>query len=154
MAPEERPTLHALSDRRRHRFELWAIAALLVILALVLVLVYKPAPDNHLARAKAQRVEALYAAHGLAVPVDERTLTSILGTNGGSVCANATSALSKAAQDVSLANGGATVGIRPIRADRTVVEGEQIILQVYCPEKLPAFDKYVNAKRYDAVISK
>ena len=104
-----------------------------------------------IAQAKAHRVEALYAAHGLTVPVDERTLTSILGDNGGSVCASPTSALTKSMQDLSLANGGATVGIRPIRESRRVVEVEQIILQVYCPKQLPAFNKYVNAKRYDAV---
>ena len=154
VTPEERPTLHGLSDRRRHRAVLWAIAALLVILAVVLVLVYKPAPNNSLAQAKAHRVEALYAAHGLTVPVDDKTLTSILGTNGGSVCASPTSALTKAMQDLSLANGGATVGIRPIRESSRVVEGEQIILQVYCPKQVPAFNKYVNAKRYDAVTRK
>ncbi|HME02126.1 MAG TPA: hypothetical protein VKG38_03745 [Solirubrobacteraceae bacterium] len=154
MTHEERPTLHGLSDRRRHRRELWAVAVLLVILAVVLLLVYKPAPNNHLAQAKAHRVEALYAAHGLTVPADDRTLTSILGTNGGSVCAAPTSALTKAQQDLSYANGGATVGIRPIRADRRVVEGEQIIIQVYCPKNLAALNKYVNAKRYDAVIRK
>ena len=152
--PEERPTLHGLSDRRHHRAVLWAIAALLVILAVVLALVFKPAPNNHLARAKADRVEALYAARGFTVPVDQTTLTSILGTNGGSVCASPTSALTKAIQDVSLANGGATVGIRPIRVSRHVIEGEQIILQVYCPKQLPAFNQYVNAKRYDAVTGK
>ncbi len=154
VTPEERPTLHGLSDRRRHRAVLWAIAALLVILAVVLVLVYKPAPNNSLAQAKAHRVEALYAAHGLTVPVDDKTLISILGTNGGSVCASPTSALTKAMQDLSLANGGATVGIRPIQESRRVVEGEQIILQVYCPKQVPAFNKYVNAKRYDAVTRK
>ena len=154
VTPEELPTLHGLSDRRRHRAVLWAIAALLVILAVVLVLVYKPAPNNSLAQAKAHRVEALYAAHGLTVPVDDKTLISILGTNGGSVCASPTSALTKAMQDLSLANGGATVGIRPIQESRRVVEGEQIILQVYCPEQVPAFNKYVNAKRYDAVTRK
>ena len=154
VTPEERPTLHGLSDRRRHRDVLWAIAALLVILAVVLVLVYKPAPNNSLAQAKAHRVEALYASHGLTVPVDDKTLISILGTNGGSVCASPTSALTKAMQDLSLANGGATVGIRPIRESSRVVEGEQIILQVYCPKQVPAFNKYVNAKRYDAVTRK
>ncbi len=154
VTPEELPTLHGLSDRRRHRAVLWAIAALLVILAVVLVLVYKPAPNNSLAQAKAHRVEALYAAHGLTVPVDDKTLISILGTNGGSVCASPTSALTKAMQDLSLANGGATVGIRPIQESRRVVEGEQIILQVYCPKQVPAFNKYVNAKRYDAVTRK
>ena len=154
VTPEERPTLHGSSDRRRHRTWLWSIAAAVVILAVVLALVYKPAPNNHLARVKAHRVEALYAAHGLTVPVDDKTLTSLLGTNGGSVCAGPTSALTKAMQDLSLANGGANVGIRPIRVDRRVVEGEQIILQVYCPKELPAFNKYVNAKRYDAVTRK
>ena len=154
VTPGELPTLDGLSDRRRHRAVVWAIAAVLLILAVVLVLIYKPAPNNHLAQAKAHRVEALYAAHGLTVPVDDKTLTSILGTNGGSVCASPTSALTEAMQDLSLANGGATVGIRPIRESRRVVEGEQIILQVYCPKQLPAFNEYVNAKRYDAVTRK
>ena len=115
VTPEELPTLHGLSDRRRHRAVLWAIAALLVILGGDLVLVYKPAFNNSLAQAKAHRVEALYAAHGLTVRWMTRTLISILGTNGGSVCASPTSALTKAMQDLSLANGGATVGIRPIQ---------------------------------------
>ena len=154
VTPEEPLTLDGPSDSSRHRAVLWAIAAVLVILAVVLVLVYKPAPNSHLAQAKAHRVEALYAADGLTVPVDDKTLISILGTNGGSVCASPTSALTKAMQDVSLANGGATVGIRPIRESRRVVEGEQIILQVYCPKQLPAFNKYANAKRYDAVTRK
>ena len=153
VTPDEALTLDGPSHRR-HRAVVWGVAAVLVLLAVVLVLVYKPAPNNHLAQTKAHRVEALYAAHGLTVPVDDKTLISILGTNGGSVCASPTSALTKAMQDVSLANGGATVGIRPIRESRRVVEGEQIILQVYCPKQLPAFSKYVNAKRYDAVTRK
>jgi hypothetical protein len=70
------------------------------------------------------------------------------------VCDNPAGALTKALQDVQLSNGAATVGSRPTRADRSVVTGEALVLQVYCPQKLPAYDKYVNARHYYTVIRK
>jgi hypothetical protein len=68
-----------------------------------------------------------------------------------SVCENPNGALTQALQTQQLASGG-NVGSRPIRADRRVVTGEELILQVYCPSKLPAYRRYVDSKRFDDVI--
>jgi glutamate:GABA antiporter len=136
----------------RHRAWTWGIAAALVILAIVLVPVFKQGKSTDLAKARANRVEALYAAHHLAVPVDDATLVKVLGTNGGPVCATPAGALTKALKDQQFYNGAANVGARPIRASAKIVQGEQLVLQVYCPEKLAAFNRYANGNRFYAVV--
>lgn len=117
-------------------------------LAIAGVFAYKQGEDNQLAQTKADQVAASFARHGVTVPVDHKTLIAVLGDNGGPVCDNPTSALTKALQDQQLANGAATVGSRPTTASRRTVTGEALVLRVYCPQKLPAFEKYVNARRY------
>ena len=142
------------SRGRAPRWLSWAIALVVVALAVAGVLAYKQGKDNQLARTRADEVSALFARHGLTVPVDHKTLIAVLGDNGGAVCDSPTGALTKALQDQQLANGAATVGSRPVRADRRIVTGEALVIQVYCPRQLPAFEKYVNARRYYKVIRK
>ena len=135
-----------------HMWVVWIIALIVIGLAIGGVFAYKQGQNNQVAQSKANQVTALFARHGLTVPVDHKTLIVVLGDNGGSVCADPNSALSKALQDEQLANGGATVGSRPTRVSRSVVEGEALILQVYCPQQLPAFEKSANARHYYNVI--
>ena len=139
---------------RRHRIEGWVIAGLIVILAIVFALIFKPGKDTHAAQVKAGRLEALFTAHQLAVPVDNKTLIAVLGSNGGSVCATPAGALSKALKDQQFYNGAAGVGARPIRGSARIVQGEELVLQVYCPQKLPAFEKYVSGQQYYPVAGK
>jgi glutamate:GABA antiporter len=141
-----------VSSPERHRAWTWGIVAALVILAIVFVPVFKQGKSTDLAKAKANRVEALYVAHDLAVPVDDATLVKVLGTNGGPVCASPAGALTKALKDQQFYNGAANVGARPIRASARIVQGEQFVLQVYCPEKLAAFNRYVNGNGYYPVV--
>ena len=137
---------------RGHQRLAWGIGALVLVLAVAGVLIYKHGRNDQLARSRADRVIALFAAHHLTVPVDRNTLIDVLGTDGGPVCANPGGALTKALEDLQLSNGAATVGSRPIRGDRRVVAGEQLVLSVYCPQKLPAYEKYVSGKAYYPVI--
>ena len=139
---------------RRHRIEGLAIAGLIVILAIVFALVFKPGKDTHAAQVKVGRLEALFTAHQLAVPVDNKTLIAVLGTNGGPVCATPAGALSKALKDQQFYNGAAGVGARPIRGSAKIVQGEELVLQVYCPQKLSAFEKYVGGQQYYPVAGK
>jgi glutamate:GABA antiporter len=138
--------------RREHRLLTWVIAVAVIALAIAGVFAYKQGKDNQLARTKADRVVALFRSHGLTVPVDHKTLIAVLGTNGGPVCDSPAGALTKALQDQQLSNGAATVGSRPSPASRRVVTGEELVIQVYCPQKLPAFKKYIDARRYYHVI--
>jgi Amino acid permease len=142
----------APAPQRRHRWVSWVIALVVAALAVAGVAAYKQGSDNQAAQAKADRVIALFRVHGLTGPVDRSTLTSVLGDDGGPVCAHPASALSEALKDQQFTNGAATVGSRPIRTSRRFVAGEVLVLRVYCPQKLPAFEKYVNAQRYYHVV--
>jgi len=135
-----------------HRWLARVIALALVVLAVAGLFLYKQGKDNQLARTRADQVVALFRSHGLTVPVDHKTLIAVLGTDGGPVCDSPAGALTKALQDQQLSNGAATVGSRPSPASRRVVTGEELVIQVYCPQKLPAFKKYIDARRYYHVI--
>ena len=147
-APAASPPSGGGTPRREHRWWGWVIAVVVAALAIAGVFAYKQGKDNQLAQSRADQVAASFARHGLTVPVDHKTLIAVLGDNGGPVCDHPTSALTKALQDQQLSNGAATVGSRPTTASRRTVTGEALVLQVYCPQKLPGFKKYVNARRY------
>ena len=145
------PSFQAAASRR-HRANAWAVGAVLVVLAAVGVAIYKQGQNDGLARDRAAQVVALFRSHDLPTPVDRKTVIDVLGSTGGPVCADPGGSLSKALKDQSLNNGAATVGSRPIRADRLVVEGEDLVIQVYCPTNLPAYRAYIDAKGYYPVI--
>jgi len=140
------------APRRQNRLVGWIIGLVIVALAVGGEFAYKQGVDNQAAQSKANQVTALFARHGLTVPVDHKTLIAVLGTDGGPVCDQPTAALTKALQDAQLSNGAASVGSRPTRASSRVVTGEALVLQVYCPGKLPAYEQYVNARHYFNVI--
>jgi glutamate:GABA antiporter len=129
----------------------WLIGILLIVLAAVGIAVFKQGHDERVARDRADQLVALYRAHDLPVPMARKTVVRVLGKDGGAVCDNPNGALTRAIQTQQLASGG-NVGSRPIRADRRVVTGEELILQVYCPSKLPAYRRYVDSKRFDDVV--
>jgi amino acid transporter len=129
----------------------WLVGGLLVVLAVLGIVVFKQGHDERIARDRADQLAALYRSHDLSVPVSRKTVIRVFGKDGGAVCDNPNGALSRATQAQQLATGG-NVGSRPIRTDRRVVAGEELILQVYCPSKLPAYRQYVDSKRFDRVI--
>jgi hypothetical protein len=135
-----------------HRVLVWAIAAAFLALAVIGLVAYKQGKDNELAQSRATELIALFAANDLPVPVDRSTIVDVLGPNGGPVCADPTARLTEALQDQQLANGAATVGSRPTRADRRLVAGEELVISVYCPAKLADYRQFVNANRYGRIV--
>ena len=142
------------ASAERHRRVRWGLWLGVLVALVAAVFIFKPGKNNEPARHKADQVVALFAAHHLVVPVDHKTLIDILGTTGGPICANPSGALVKALQDQQLSNGAATVGSRPIRVDRQVFYGEELVVSVYCPAKLAALHTYVNGNAYYGVIRK
>jgi hypothetical protein len=43
-----------------------------------------------------------------------------------------------------MTNGASFVGQRPVIVDRQILRGEALILQTYCPDKLPDFVQKIN----------
>ena len=68
----------------------------------------------------------------------------VLGDDGGAVCANPNKALSRATLLTQLANGASGPGARPVIADSRVVQGQVLIIQVYCPDELEEFQEFAD----------
>jgi hypothetical protein len=78
---------------------------------------------------------------------------NMLGTDGGNVCVDPASALNEATHRISLSNGAAQVGVRPVTVDSRIVQGELVILDVYCPDKAQKAREYLDGLKYDDVIN-
>ncbi len=76
----------------------------------------------------------------------------VLGDDGGATCTDPNESLTKAILLSQLANGAAGPGARPVIADSRVVQGQLLIIQVYCPDELEDFQKFVDDLKTDDVL--
>ncbi|TGJ97132.1 hypothetical protein DLJ96_03705, partial [Actinotalea fermentans ATCC 43279 = JCM 9966 = DSM 3133] len=75
---------------------------------------------------------------------DKDQVVRVLGDDGGATCANPNEALSRATLLAQLANGATGPGARPVVADSRVVQGQLLIIEVYCPDELDEFRAFVD----------
>lgn len=132
----------------------WAIGIVLAIVLVAGIVIYHSRSQTREAKAKATRLAGAYERAGLPVPSDLGAVAAVLGTDGGPVCENPTDPLVQAALNLNLTNGAATVGIRPVIVDRIALQGEEVILRVYCPQQLPGFREYVEENQFDNVVGR
>lgn len=137
---------------KSHAWIYWALGLVFLVLLIVALFTYSSDREDQQAQQKADQLIEAFEAAGLPTPENSDVFTTAFGNDGGAMCDDPASALKKALFDVNLANGAATVGIRPIKADARVVQGELIALNIYCPEQLPDFEKFIQDKEYDDVI--
>ncbi len=114
----------------------WAIVAVLGVLLAIGLISYGYAHSDARAEKKADELITALNDAGLQAPASKKTITRVLGTDGGAVCDDPGAALKKAQLDAQLVNGASFVGQRPIRASTNLIRGGLIVLQVYCPDKL------------------
>ena len=130
----------AARTRRTTYFVLGVVFLLLIGVALF---AFSSARSNAEAEQKADQYIAELSAAGLRTPSKERVV-QVLGDDGGATCANPNSALKRGFLLGELTNGAAGPGIRPIIADNKVVQGQLLIIKVYCPEELEEFTEFIN----------
>jgi amino acid transporter len=148
--PERNPTPDPRPGRRK-----WIYGAVGAVLGGLLVWGIIALPERQKdeeAQAKADQVIQQFEAQGF-TPPDKDLLVNLLGTDGGNVCVDPASALNEAIHRISLANGAAHVGVRPVTVDSRIVQGELIILDVYCPDKAQQAREYLDSLEYDDVIN-
>jgi hypothetical protein len=126
----------------------WRIGIVVVVLAVLGLITYSGKQDDQEAQQKAAQLSQKLEAAGLRVP-DQDILIRSLGTDGGNVCDNPASALGKATLHDQIANGADFVGRRPVIIDRRVVQGEALILETYCPDKLEDFRDEIDDLKFD-----
>jgi hypothetical protein len=135
-----------------HRRLHWIVGSIAVVLAVVGVFTYNSHKADRQARDKAAQLTQKLQAAGLRAPANQNLITRTLGTDGGAVCDDPLSALGKANLFAQLTNGASFVGQRPIIADGRVLEGEALILQVYCPDKYAKYKDKIEQLKTDNTI--
>jgi hypothetical protein len=130
----------------------WIAGIIVVVLAVVGLITYGANKSDQKAQEKAAQLTQSLQSAGLPVPVDQEIITRSLGTDGGAVCDNPASALGKAVLADQLVNGASFVGRRPVIVDRRVLQGELLILQTYCPEKVQEYRDKIDDFKTDDVL--
>jgi putative glutamate/gamma-aminobutyrate antiporter len=141
-----------LEPEHGHRRWLYAAAALVVVLIVIGLITYSTGKKDAQSEQKAQELTQKLEAAGLPVLPSQDTIVNALGTDGGAVCENPANALGKATLFAELANGAAFVGRRPVIVAHRTVEGEALILQTYCPDKLPKYEETIAHLEYESTI--
>jgi hypothetical protein len=143
----------SVNDAARTRRTTYVVLAVVfLLLAGVVLFAYGTSKSTSQAEQKADQFVAELAAAGLRTPSKEQVV-QILGDDGGATCANPNSALKRGMLLGELTNGAAGPGIRPIIADNKVVQGQLLIIKVYCPIEAEEFAKFVENLRYGPVIT-
>ena len=130
----------------------FAACAVLAVLVLWGIFAFSSARETKRAQDKADELTAALQDAGARTP-DRDQIVRVLGDDGGATCANPNEALSRATFFTLLANGATGPGARPVIADSRVVQGQLLIIQVYCPDELEDFQQFVDDLKTDDVVN-
>ena len=139
--------LETQTDEER-RYLYTGIAIVLAVLVVVGLFTLKAGATTQAAQDKAAQLTTELESAGVPAPKSE-VLVRLLGDDGGAVCEDPNSALSRATLLSQMTTGTGGVGQRPIIAAGRVVKGEEPILKVYCPEELADFQDFVDDLKLD-----
>lgn len=143
-------SLESQSHRERNWIYVTAIVVL-VVLALWAVFAFSSAKETDRANDKADELIAALTDAGARAP-DKDQIVRVLGDDGGATCADPNEMLGRATFLAMLANGAAGPGARPVIADSRVVQGQLLIIEIYCPDQLEDFQKFVDDLKTDDVV--
>ena len=119
------------------------VAAVIIVLMVVGLFTFKSAKSTQQAEEKADQLIAAIEDAGATAPSKDQ-IVRVLGDDGGATCTDPNKALNRAILLSQLANGAGGPGTRPVIADSRVVKGQLLIIQVYCPDQLDDFKKFVE----------
>jgi hypothetical protein len=109
------------------------------------VAVRKNEKNNAEAHAKARELIAKFEAAGLKAP-DEATIVELFGTDGGAFAADPGSSLLQA--ELAAQYGNAGPASRSVIIDKDLLRAGVIILEVYAPQKLAAYQEFLNGLKF------
>ena len=130
-----------------HRVIYWTVGGVFAVLLVVMTAAWNYDRNNTAAQDKAQLLIEEYRAAGLPTPASPDQVAEVLGDDGGAVCATAGSEHDWGYFMTQAGVGGAFY-TRPIIFERNMFEGIVLIVQTYCPEKLPAVRERLENLRF------
>jgi hypothetical protein len=129
----------------------WIVGGILAVLLIVMLVTYNYNKSNAEAQAKASQLIAALEKAGLPAPRDPAQVARVLGDDGGAICAATPDGVARGIAKLNLSVGGAFY-IRPVITDRNVLQGLTVVVQTYCPDKLPQFQQFVDSQRYAVTV--
>lgn len=138
------------SSRERSWIYITAVV-LLVIAAIVAVLAFSETRESNRAQEKADELIAAFEEAGAARTPDRDMVVRVFGDDGGATCNDPNGALRRATLFSMLANGAAGPGARPVVADSRAIQGQLLVLEVYCPDELDEFREFLEDLKTDDV---
>ncbi|MFC9787704.1 Tfp pilus assembly protein FimT/FimU [Rhodococcus sp. NPDC127528] len=137
-------TVDTEPENARGRTIMYVVVAVTFGLLLVLALIaFSSARSTAQAEQKANQLIAALEQAGAHAPSEEQ-LVRVLGDDGGAICADPNSALTRATLLSQMANGAGGPGTRPVIVDDRVVKGELLVLGIYCPDQLADFQQFAG----------
>jgi hypothetical protein len=118
-----------------------------LLLTGVCLLFFDTGRDNHQADEKADQLITELTTAGARAPSKDQ-IVAVLGDDGGAVCSTSDGALRRGVLYGEITNGAAGPGQRPVIADNRIVQGELLIMKVYCPDQLDDFQKIVQDLKF------
>ena len=131
----------------------WIFITALVLLAVVTlagVLAFTRGVNDAQAQNKANELVNRLTEVGARTP-DVDQVARVLGDDGGATCENPNDALSRSILLAQLTNGASGPGARPVIVDSKVVQGQLLIIEIYCPDELDDFKAFVDDLKTDDV---
>ena len=136
---------HEETQITRHRSVLYIVTAVvLVIVGVIAVLMFMSARQSAQAEDKANELIQNLEDAGVEVAFTPEQIAKMFGEDGGAVCANPNDALSRAILFDRIANGAGGPGMRPIITDERYLQGQILIMEVYCPDEVEQFQQMVD----------
>ena len=114
------------------------IGAVFLVLLIVALIAFNSNKETQAANQKADQLIATLNQAGLPTPSKDQVVR-VLGDDGGTVCADPNLALKKAIMYGLATNGAAGPGLRPVIADKRLVQAGLAVVKTYCPDELPDF---------------
>jgi Tfp pilus assembly protein FimT len=142
-------------ENQSRRERSWIYITACVVLGLMIVgglIFFRSVRETNQAQDKADELIAALQDAGARTP-DRDAIVRVLGDDGGAACADPNKALGRATLHAQLANGATGPGARPVIADSRAVQGQLLIIEIYCPDELEEFQKFVNDLETDDVAS-
>jgi hypothetical protein len=133
-------------ERRTLYIVLAVVFGLLVVVGLI---AFRSAKSTAEAEEKAAQLITELENAGARAPSQE-AIVRLLGDDGGFVCQDPNSALAKASRLAALANGAGGPGARATIADSRAVQGELLVIKVYCPDELAEFQEFVDGLKLES----
>ncbi len=137
-------TVEETSTQKDRRLVYIVITVALVLLLIIAFVFYRSARSSQEAQDKANQLTAALQKAGVRVVPSQEQIVGVLGDDGGVLCKDPTSALRKSILFDQLTNGASGPGRRPVIVDNRVFKGQLLVIQIYCPDKLPQFQQMVE----------